>query len=367
MSAPPVVGPGPVWDVVNGLAGFGALAAALDLGAVDALATAGDDGLTADALAAAVGAADAEGVALLAELLVSLGLLTTDGRAFALTPVAARFLVRDSPASMAALAPLSPGPWSGWQHLAATLRTGRVPEATAEELGAMYPDLVRATAPTQRAVAAGVVGELAARGLWPEAPRVVDLGCGSAAWLAVLAGDRPGATAVGVDLPGVLEVARETVAAAGLAGRVSLHAGDYLAADLPAGGADVVVLAHVLRAEPRARARRLLARAVELTAPGGVVVVADYPRPDPATEPDPGRDAVLAAARHELVLSLTMAASTAGRGVSVADLRAWAADCGAALTDVLQPVPRQTVFLVRRPETETVPGTAPGTAPETER
>ncbi|MGY1741348.1 MULTISPECIES: methyltransferase family protein [unclassified Blastococcus] len=351
-SAPPV-GPGPVWDVVNGLAGFGALAAALELGLVDALAAAGDDGLTAPGLAAAVGAADAEAVELLAELLVSLGLLTTDGHGFGLTPVAARFLVSGSPASMAALAPLSPGPWSGWRHLAQTVRTGRAPEATVAELDAMCPDLVRATAPTQAAVAAGVVRELAGRGLWPQAPRVVDLGCGSAAWLTAMLADRPGAAAVGVDLPGVLGVARDAVAAAGLADRVTLHAGDYLEVDLPAGAADVVVLAHVLRAEPADRARRLLARALELTAPGGVVVVADYPRPDRAAAPDPGRDAVLAAARHELVLSLTMAASTAGRGVSVAELRAWAADCGAALTDVLQPVPRQTVFLIRRPAPET--------------
>lgn len=353
--APPV-GPGPVWDVVNGLAGFGALTAALELGVVEALAAAGADGLTAAQLSDAVGAVDADPVELLAELLVSLGLLTTDGRAFSLTPVAARFLVRDSPASMAALAPLSPGPWSGWQHLAETVRTGGPPATTVAELAAAHPELVRATAPTQGAVAAGAVRELAARGLWPEAPRVVDLGCGSAAWLLAMLGDRPAATAVGVDLPPVLEVARAAVEGAGLSGRVDLLAADYLEADLPAGGADVVVLAHVLRAEPAERARRLLARAVGLTAPGGVVVVADYPRPDPADGPDPGRDAVLAAARHELVLSLTMAASTAGRGVSVADLRGWAEGCGAALTDALQPVPRQTVFLIR-----------PDPAPATER
>jgi SAM-dependent methyltransferase len=340
-------GPGPVWDVVNGLAAFGALAAALELGLFDALDAAGEPGSPADELAAAVSAADVGAVELLAELLVSLGLLTTDGRGFGLTPVAARFLVRSSPASMAELGPLSPGPWSGWQRLADTVRTGRVPEETADGLTAMYPALVRATAPTQRAVAAGVVAALAERGLWPEAPSLVDLGCGSAAWLTTMLADRPRATAVGVDLPGVLEVARAAAADAGVADRVVLLAGDYLEADLPAGGADVVVLAHVLRAEPADRARRLLSRAVGLTAPGGVVVVADYPRPDPAATPDPGRDAVLAGARHELVLSLTMAAATPGRGITVAQLREWAAECGAALTDVLQPVPRQTVFLIR--------------------
>ncbi len=343
--APPV-GPGPVWDVVNGLAAYGALSAALELGLFDALAAAGERGLAPDALAAAVSAADGDAVALLAEVLVSLGLLTGDGEAVALTPVAARFLVSGSPASMAALGRLSPGPWSGWQQLAETIRSGAVPAGTRGELDALYPDLVRATAPTQRAVAAGVAAALAERGLWPASPRVVDLGCGSGAWLAALLADRPAAAAVGVDLPGVLPVARETVAAAGLASRVELVEGDYLEADVP-GPADVVVLAHVLRAEPPERARRLLLRALGLLAPGGVVVVADYPRPDPVAAPDPGRPVVLAGARHELLLSLTMAAATDGHGVTVADLRAWAAEGGADLTDVLQPVPRQTVFLIR--------------------
>lgn len=350
MSAPPV-GPGAVWDVVNGLAAFGALSAALELGLFDAIEAAGEPGLAPAELAAAASAADADAVALLAEVLVSLGLLTGDGRAVTLTPAARRFLVSGSPASMAALGRLSPGPWSGWQRLAATIRTGSVPAGTRGELEAMYPDLVRATAPTQRAVAAGVATALAERDLWPDAARVVDLGCGSGAWLAALLADRPSATAVGVDLPGVLPVAREALAAAGPASRVAWVEGDYLEVDLPGEPADVVVLAHVLRAEPPDRARRLLLRALGLLAPRGVVVVADYPRPDPAAGPDPDRDAVLAGARHELLLSLTMTAATDGVGVTVAALRSWAAEGGAALTDVLQPVPRQTVFLIR-PETE---------------
>ncbi|WP_051684429.1 methyltransferase domain-containing protein [Blastococcus sp. URHD0036] len=339
MTAP--VGPGPVWDVVNGLAAFGALSAALELGLFDALA---EGGLPPDDLAARLSAEDVDAVALLADVLVSLGLLTGDGRAVALTPVAERFLVSGSPASMAALGRLSPGPWSGWQQLAETVRSGAVAAGTRDELDAMYPELVRATAPTQRAVASGVAAALAERDLWPSSPTVVDLGCGSGAWLAALLADRPGATAVGVDLPGVLPVARETLE--GVAG-VTLLEGDYLEVELAAGSADVVVLAHVLRAEPPARARALLLRALELLAPGGVVVVADYPRPDPVAAPDPDRAAVLAGARHELLLSLTMTAATDGVGVTVADLRSWAADGGAALADVLQPVPRQTVFLIR--------------------
>lgn len=114
----------------------------------------------------------------------------------------------------------------------------------------------------------------------------------------------------------------------------------------------------MLRAEPAERARRLLARAVELAGADGVVVVVDYTRPDPARtrHDDSGgeddgvgedRSAVCVAARHELLLSLTMLASTAGLGVTVADLRAWAEAADAELVDSFEPVPRQHVRLIR--------------------
>ncbi|MGW6461851.1 hypothetical protein ACWF94_38965, partial [Streptomyces sp. NPDC055078] len=59
------------------------------------------------------------------------------------------------------------------------------------------------------------------------------------------------------------------------------------------------------------------------------------------------RGAVCGAARHELLLSLTMLASTAGLGVTVADLRAWAEAAGAELAGSFEPVPRQHVRLIR--------------------
>ncbi|MFE3019249.1 methyltransferase [Streptomyces sp. NPDC059256] len=353
------VSPAPVWDVINGFTSYWALSAALDLGVFDALAKEADTGTGLDAaqLAAAIGAVGPGPVTVLAETLVALDLLTAVEDRFHLTPTAERFLVSTAPASMAALVRYSPGPPNAWPGLADTVRTGAPEPTVTADLIELYPALVRATGPTQAGVAKAVAVELERRGWWPEQPTVVDLGCGSGAWLTGLLQSRPNGQVIAVDLPNVLPIAEQAATDIGMRDQVIAVAGDYLDVTLPVAAADVVVLAHVLRAEPTDRAQQLLARAVELAGADGVVVVVDYTRPDPVRNgigedgEDGGggedRSAVYGAARHELLLSLTMLASTAGLGVTVADLRSWAEAAGAELVDSFEPVPRQHVRLIR--------------------
>lgn len=340
------VSPTPVWDLINGFSAYQALRTALDLGVFDALA---EGPLDAAGTCAAVGASATAPISVLLDTLVALGVLDALGPdRYSLTEVARRHLLVDAPASMATLVRHSPGPGSAWPALPQSLRAGAPPAATAADLAGFYPELAEATGPTQSAVAAAVGADLSGRGLRPAGGTVVDLGCGSGAWLcALLAGDAA-ARGVGVELAEVLPVARRRADAAGLADRVQLLAGDYVDAPLPVPRADVVVLAHVLRTEPEPRAIALLHRAIRLAAPGGVVVVADYPRPDGATG---DRTAACRRARHELLLALTCFAATGGTGITVAGLRRWAGDAGADLVAELEPVPRQHVFLIRsRPE-----------------
>lgn len=337
----PNVNPGPVWDVINGYAAYGALCAALELGVFDALVEAPAD---AEGLAQRTGVADPVHAALLADTLVSLGFLDADGTRYGLAPVAERFLVTGSPAQMTALVQLSPGPREAWADLAATLRRGTSVVRVDADPGAFYPDLVAATAPTQRAVASAVAARLDTAGLLPEAPTVVDLGAGSGAWAAALLAARPEGNALAVDLPEVVATTARLTTDVG--DRLTTIAGDYLEVELPA-HADVVVLGHVLRAEPFDRARALLHRAICLAGRTGTVVVADYPRPDPAAPGTGERSAELAGARHELLLSLTMLAATGGCGMSEQQLRSWCAEADASILERLEPLPRQHVFLIR--------------------
>lgn len=339
--------PAPVWDVINGFARYWALHSAVEIGVFECLA---DGAATDDELAAATGVRDASDVTLLAQVLVTLGLLATDGERWRLTPVAKRFLVASSPASMVGLVRHSPGPKQAWPDLAATLREGGPAQPVRDELDALYPDLVEATAATQSAVAVGVAGELRSRGLWSGSGVVVDFGCGSGAWLRALLDTAPKAYGIAVDLPHVLRSARER-----LAGQdVTLVPGDYLDVELPVAHADVVVLAHVLRAEDDESARALVARAFGLLAEGGVLLVADYFRPADGGETD-----TYLAAGHDLTLALTMRASTRGRGLTEDALATWCAEHGARSVAVVEPVPRQRVHLVVRDTAATHPPEEP--------
>lgn len=327
--------PAPVWSVVNGVAAYWALVAAVDLGVFDALA---ERAQTTAELAVATDVAEIADLDILVALLAAVDLLTTDGETWALTDAADRFLVSTSPTSMADLVHLSPGSHAAWPDLAATMRAGAPSSATLAATDELMPRLVAATAATQRSVAAGVGAELD----WAERPVIVDLGCGTGAWLTTLvdaAGS--GARGIGVDLPHVIASVESGSALSNDA--VELLAGDYLDTALPVEHADVVVLAHVLRSESAERAEALVARALQLLAPDGTLIVADYFTPGPGADTDTYR-----ASRHALTLAVTMRVGTAGRGVTEEQLASWCHRHGAVSSTVVEPVARQRVHLIHR-------------------
>jgi SAM-dependent methyltransferase len=238
---------------------------------------------------------------------------------------------------MTELVHAAPGPHSAWPDLAATMRSGAPSADTLTALDRLYPQLIRATAATQRAVAIGVARELKQLGVLDPPARIIDLGCGSGVWLDELLGAAgPDASAIAVDRGAVLDEARATLRARS----VHFIDGDYLDTALPAGSARVAVLTHVLRAEPADRAEQLVRRGLDQLDAGGVLVIADYFRPDAGADADRMR-----AARHDLTLAMTMRASTGGRGISEAQLAEWTGAGGARPVAVLEPVPRQRVHL----------------------
>jgi len=132
----------------------------------------------------------------------------------------------------------------------------------------------------------------------------------------------PGLAATLVDRPAVVEPARERLAAAGLADRCTVVAGDFFAA-LPA-GADAYVLSRVLHDWSDEEAGRILATCRKAVPSGARLLVAE------ALLPERARDQP-AAIRMDLTMLMLFGAA---RERTEAEYRELLADAGFTVTAV---------------------------------
>ncbi|MGY6502112.1 MAG: class I SAM-dependent methyltransferase [Acidimicrobiales bacterium] len=324
---------GPVWGLIQGYANYWILVAALELRVFDAMA---DGAVPFDDLVTALDA-DPPSLRSLLDALAVLGMVEARGEDYGLTEVAERYLVRSSPASMAELVAVAPGPLSNWTTLADTVRTGRPAAPVDDDPAGFYGPLVDATFATQHRVATRL--DLWVRYSRRRSPRVLDLGAGSAAWSIAILEACPGATATVNDLPSVIGRAEDHLARRGVADRATMLPGDFHEVELESGAFDIVVLGHVLRTEGDELARALVHRAAEATAPGGLVMVADY-------FSDGGR------AMHPfgVLMGATMMASTERGGpIRHAAVAGWMAEAGLGGVRLVEPIAAQQVIVARRP------------------
>ena len=310
--------PGAVWRIIHGYTAYWAAVAGVRLGLFDALA---DGPLDPAGLAGrcAAGAGGPDGVAVIADALTAVGLLERDAGVYRLSGPADAHLVGGRPGSMADLLIWSPGPPANWPALDRTVRGSGPPCPVDDDF---YAQLVDATFPAQVAVAGAVLDGLAPA---PGA-RLLELGAGRGPWTVALLGADPGASAVLNDLPRVLAATGASLGP--LAGRCAFVPGDYLSSALPAGPFDLVVLGHVLRAEPDDRAARLVARAAGCLAGRGRLVVTEYlGGRDPVAHPQPA------------LLAVTMLAATAqGRVRTAGQIEAWIEAAGCAVVARPDPI-----------------------------
>jgi SAM-dependent methyltransferase len=317
-----------VWAAIEGYGRFHVLVSALELGVFDALAR--RDGATGTEIAADLAVSEVHLTTLL-EGVVALGFLEHHGDRFTLNDTARRYLLVDGPASMVDLVPVSPGPLANWTHLTETVRSGAPPSPVDDDPAAFYRPLVAATFPTIFRCAMRADLQLRYSGL--DAPRVLDLGAGAAPWACAILSGNSRATAVVNDLQGVIDLAAARLAGTGVADRAELRAGDYLAIDVEHAAYDLVVLGHVLRAEPDERARALIGLAARALRPGGRVVVGDY-----------FADRQRALEPHALMMGVTMMASTRhGRVRRYAEIADWMRDAGFEALRLIEPIGFQLV------------------------
>src|SRR3954452_22637491 len=130
----------PVWARIQGFGSYWALVAAVELGVFDALQS---QPRSAAEISAAIGASPRHLTHLL-DVLVTFGLLDQVHDCYELTETAERYLCRDSPASMAALVSIAPGPHDNWIRLVDTIRSGRVRHPIDNDPAGFYGPVVPA-------------------------------------------------------------------------------------------------------------------------------------------------------------------------------------------------------------------------------
>ena len=119
-----------------------------------------------------------------------------------------------------------------------------------------------------------VIEELLASYPFARHHRVLDVGGGQGGWVSELARQQAGLELMLFDLPPVADLAREKIAQAGLASRITVHGGSFTSDALPR-GADLVTLLRVAHDHPDEVVRPLLHAIFEALEPGGTLLLAE--------------------------------------------------------------------------------------------
>jgi hypothetical protein len=239
------------------------LMAAVELGVFTRVAG-GDD--TTDRLAAALGLNPLNAERLVTAC-VALGLLVREGEWLRNAPDVERFLVDGRTEYAGPWILFTKPDWQDWGRLAVHLRRSEPPSVLGKYVG-FTVDAARRYHQATYSIGMGAARRFVRQVDLSRRHRLLDLGGGSGCYCIVAAQTHPQLTAIVLDLPPVVEVAREFIAVHGVEDRVSAQACDFTRDPLPA-DADVAVMASNLPLYSPEIIRRVLARAHAALAPGG--------------------------------------------------------------------------------------------------
>jgi protein-L-isoaspartate O-methyltransferase len=309
--------PGIIFSLSTAYWASACLLGANELGLFGALAA---GPVTACEAAQEVGA-DARACEILLDALAGHGLLTKSEGRYALTPASRAYLPPGSPAFLGSALKWSQDQYSAFGRLAETVRTGRPAVAPELHLGA-DAEQTRAFVLGMHERALGV-----ARGVAPfidlgGAGELLDVGGGPGTYSALLAQADPNLHSTVLDLPAVVAIAAELIAAVGLQDRVGVVGGDATSGEYGEGAYDAVLFSGVLHQMAPATIARMFTGAFRALRPGGRVIVSDMMLNDDKTEP----------AFSTLFSVLMLLTSAEGAVFAEGECAAWLAEAG--LTDV---------------------------------
>lgn len=215
---------------------------------------------------------DQRALPLLLNALVAMRVLNKEGLLFSNTSVSRKHLIKTSPEYVGHLLVLHDGEWNNWGKLEDAIRTGISPVKdhvfeTDPEMGANVLKVLnrigRESGPS-----------LAMRIRLNGAKRLLDLGGGAGTNAIAFCQTYPDLHATVFDLSQSLEIAKETVRAAGLEQRVNFLAGNFLKDPLE-GPYDMVLMSDILHYQDGKSNAALIHKVIHHLVPGGSLVIKD--------------------------------------------------------------------------------------------
>ena len=336
-SAAPLPSPERIFQTCTAYHQSAGLRAAVEIDLFTAIA---DGFSTAERIAGRTGAST-RGVRILCDYLVVLGFLTKQGDTYRLAQESEIFLNRNSPAYLGTIVEFLQAPMlaGAFDSLTEAVRKGGTAldgQGSMEPENPVWVNFARAMAPMMRMPAEWIAGIVAEENLRPSL-RVLDIAAGHGLFGIAAAQRIPRAEVVAVDWPGVLEVARENAAKAGVATRYSVRPGDAFEVDYGA-DYDVVLLTNFLHHFDQPTCVRLLKKVRAALRPEGRAITLEFvPNEDRVSPPTAAS------------FSLTMLASTpSGDAYTFAEYQRMFAEAGFPRSELLRhPVLPQQVIVSR--------------------
>jgi cyclopropane fatty-acyl-phospholipid synthase-like methyltransferase len=201
------------------------------------------------------------------------GLLARDGNGFRNTPTTETFLVKGGRTYLGDSLKYARDLYPAWGKLTDLVKTGH-PTMPPETILGDDKAKTRAFVMAMHERAKGIGSVLPHNVSLAGRTRLIDVGGGPGTYSVELCRQTPGLAATVLDRPGVLEVTRELVDAAGFADRVTLLPADYLTT--PFGeGFDAALLSGMMHRETADNVNLLLRKTFEALEPGGQIMVSD--------------------------------------------------------------------------------------------
>ena len=319
----------PMADVFLPMMKSAALIAAGQLGLFQALA---DGPLDTAALAAALRSSP-DGVARLADLLVSVGYLVREGPLWANAPQAARWFTRDGQVDYTAGLLWTGEAWGLMATLADCVRNGG-PSVSLWDRMAAQPSWGPLFSRYMHAFARHLAPDLVAQvPMSADARRLLDLGGSHGLHAMAFCQQYPALQAVIVDQASALADTPQTIDQAGLSGRISTIAGD-LRTEPWGTGYDVVLCLSVMHNQLADDNRQTVQRIAQVLNPGGLLVIHEYPADTPLST-------------YDAAFRVTLLTETGTATHSADALHGWLAQAGfsAPRRVALNPQEKGTLFI----------------------